>query len=745
MRNEFSSRLHDLSTGISNILDSRFSASTNIISKSQGWEGTSYTTDEVRTAVKNLGNPSDSLKSLPMGMSEMVKDTFRGVLAEFYLDCRNTPHDCSPSKWGVVPTSGQPRSRRKVIQQTTSTRRYLRAIGIITVQSITTTFLNAHKTELSDRPAPLLSTVTRTQLELSPNPDLLRLGVYLSFIQQGFAEFQAYPEHNLRVFNIINSDAPIVAACCSGDLPGIRELFASRKASPFDRVWGDRSLLDLVLNKFFMSARVPNISTEHEAFLNRLISVFSELVQYGLDPGQQRKNDDLFGSCPLVALASLQNYAKKDTTQVSDFARIVLSRSTQDPLASYSFSPATVNSFDRLAFRVELAGVDIPLYTLLQTQDEWPIQWTPVVQLRSKYCCKVQEDLPNIFALTSSFHAPLYDILCYDPDPFTTYRVLNSCRSLRDKLVIFSSLCQLMRKCDCSSIEYQSDISSFREKLEWKFTLCLQSCQSSGLDFQNPPYAFHNELRHFRIADSLHIINRALSNFGLARELVDDLLEAELYASLVLQLAKITQRGTALRRNSPLPVPLRYYDFDFEYGNLGWAEFCNVYYPLDLSVAVPDELQNYDKMTYLEPSPDKDSSTSLDSDCYWDDDDDDESDTWSDFQNALQYPWDYDDENFMETMFSEPLDADHQHDPQSPYQTIPEIDTHQVQMATLYAVVEERVAKSEEIVGFEVSRSNDSGEEEKNATEKVQTRYSAPDVIDERFDGITVAWNAFWT
>jgi hypothetical protein len=414
---------------------------------------------------------------------------------------------------------------------------------------------------------------------------------------------------------------------------------------------------------------------------------------------------------------------------IANLARIILSRSTQDPLFGFSF--ATINYFDYLAFKVQIGGLEIPLYTFLKTQDDWPITWTPVADLRTKFLTAIQSeaDLRPGFWVSeepNSRSYPLDELLCYDPNLSTMDRILDCYRSLEDKIRVFRNVCHILRTSQCGSIDYQNYIPRFQDKMVEKFVLCLHACQSSGLDLQNPPFEFHDVLRDFRVKNCLRIIHTALLRSGIARELIDDLLEAELYSSLAFQLANITHLiGISAPYRERFPAPLRYYNFRV-LAESDWTDFWD---------------SQYKTVTCLESSSDTESLTSLDSDS----DDCVESDTWSDIQERLQYPWDYDEENCLETLFGENLELDNQDITVWLENNTLGTDADQAQGPVLTAVTEAEVEKNKEIIGIEESRCDDQEEKEINARVIIHAQPSTPDIVDERLDGIAVAWNAFWT
>jgi hypothetical protein len=157
----------------------------------------------------------------------------------------------------------------------------------------------------------------------------------------------------------------IVKACTAGDLFTVRNLFASGRASPFDRIWGDRSLLDLILMQVISTASstLPPINSHQR--LQGLVATYAELVNCGLDPGTPRTNNDMYGLSPLSALANLRVTSTEHFSYIISLARIILAGSIHDPLLG-----AYV---EEIVWREQVAKFKTPLYQLLKTQEEWPI------------------------------------------------------------------------------------------------------------------------------------------------------------------------------------------------------------------------------------------------------------------------------------------------------------------------------------------------------------------------------------
>lgn len=75
-------------------------------------------------------------------------------------------------------------------------------------------------------------------------PDWLSRSVY---------EFMSAPAiagwtYSYRVYNVIHDDSEIITKIHDGDVVGVRQMFTSRKASPFDKVRGKESLLSVCIH-----------------------------------------------------------------------------------------------------------------------------------------------------------------------------------------------------------------------------------------------------------------------------------------------------------------------------------------------------------------------------------------------------------------------------------------------------------------------------------------------------------------
>lgn len=369
-KTEITSRLERLAIELDGVMTSNFTAFNTVISKAVGrFEETKYPEPILPPTDESLITNDDSLR-LPLGMSRVVRDVFRGVLAEFYVELN---YETTKDSTTVVAVSSQcsPSTTPRVAGQHITTRRYHRRIGIITVESITTTFWKSSKDGERDNGVIATSTVTQTRLWLHPNPALIRLGTYCCFVQNGYLSLNSAPTPRLRAYRSIASTDPIVKACRMGDLQTVRFLIDTGEASPFDRIWGDNSLLDLILLQF--------IQSDDATLTHKLLAVFEDLVKCGLDPGEPRLNEDIYGRSPLGALVLVATKDSQKTDDALRLARIILECSIHDPVSDINLSAAVV-------IQNETA-----MLALLDTQDKWPITWPTAEHIRATHLEQANE------------------------------------------------------------------------------------------------------------------------------------------------------------------------------------------------------------------------------------------------------------------------------------------------------------------------------------------------------------------
>ncbi|KAF7911008.1 uncharacterized protein EAF01_002516 [Botrytis porri] len=323
-KNDLFKKINDLCNAVNAISASEFTASTTIVSE---------TAVHVHEALYNASTTNKSSEKLKATSEGLRLLPFKPIL-------------------GTGP-------RREVVQQRILEKKNSRAIGILTVQSIITTFNESDTDAANIRSL----TVTQTNVELFPNPELLQLGIYCSIVEQGFAISSFAPEPALRVYNIINSNASIVNACISCNLAEVRELFINGHASPYDRLWAERSLLELTLRQIIEIFKHRSIPPQRG--IEGLLSVFEAMVHHGLDPGVPRIKEDRAGQSPLMTIAALSPTSKPDTELLLHLARTIIKNSTLAPLREHGL--------ENLDWQVQIDGFKRPVCNLSKTQELWPL------------------------------------------------------------------------------------------------------------------------------------------------------------------------------------------------------------------------------------------------------------------------------------------------------------------------------------------------------------------------------------
>jgi hypothetical protein len=538
---DLASRITDLSSAVNKILSSDFSAFRTTISQThnQLYE-VPHSVQKTCAAIENIGETSEGLRGLPLRMLQMVKDTFRGSLAEFQIETTQlrASREMADGRSAIhsekhVPISTGPtrQSSRKILSHYTNSRRYIRAIGIVTIHSITTTF----RDQDTHNGTSSTSTITQTHVDLFPNPEFIYMGVFCSFVQQGFATFPGKIEPNLRIYNVVDLSAPIIRACANGDLQTVQSLFAKGEASPFDRMWRDTSLLDLVMFRIVLCATggIPKM------LLPKLMTLFNELVELGLDPGSVKKIDQFSanGPLPLVLLSELLLKPHKRSGDVQrhliELGRIIINKSVQDPLLysdnTYSMTQST---------SVRVPPVVPEMLSILPTQLNWPTYIEPPSIYSIVACIATGENLHSyiayegsrIFHVCASVHGLDLDkaMLLFTLETLSLYqKIAVMCHINPDPVTNFEGLTSL----SLEEIEEQNT-----DHIVDRLSLCMESCIKSGMDPHEPPFQVYKIAQKFLVNNKRDLLWSVLLDVGLEEDEIDDFFEADKYAALVFEL-----------------------------------------------------------------------------------------------------------------------------------------------------------------------------------------------------------------
>ncbi|KAF7953652.1 uncharacterized protein EAE97_001051 [Botrytis byssoidea] len=354
----------------------------------------------------------------------------------------------------------------------------------------------------------------------SQNPELLQLGIYCSIVEQGFAISAFTPEPALRVYNRIDSNAPIVNACISGNLAEVGELFINGHASPYDRLWAERSLLDLILRQIIEIFKHRSIPPQRG--IEGLLSVFEELVYHGLDPGVPRIKEDRADQSPLMTIATLSPTSESDTESLLHLARIIIKNSTRAPLQEHGL--------ENLDWQVQIDGSKRPVYDLLKTQELWPLVWPSADEVWSSYRTHLARCIKKAADRDCNISRSCPGIFNYLHDNVHLKQIMNQL-NLYENILLFQDLVASIESSDMNTQFHRAIWAGFLEYFE-----------DSGVDFDNPSSFFtsilpgHLHKTQYNEKVYLNVIFHALVDYGFDEDFAADFVETDCYYSLAIQL-----------------------------------------------------------------------------------------------------------------------------------------------------------------------------------------------------------------
>ena len=189
-----------------------------------------------------------------------------------------------------------------------------------------------------------------------------------------------------RAWNFVNEDSPISGACKAGNLQEVVNLFQSRQASPFDRVWVDKhddyaSLLTLVAEGFwemmFKASKWSQICddwamSQVQPYLGQSLKLIKLLVGSGLNAGEVQ-----WGFCGKINFLNIGEFAAtwdlylmpSVLPYAEDYLRFVIDQSTINP-----FSNTERSDLRFLLWLHKHAPNKSPMTSMLLQQDKWLIE-----------------------------------------------------------------------------------------------------------------------------------------------------------------------------------------------------------------------------------------------------------------------------------------------------------------------------------------------------------------------------------
>ena len=363
------------------VLDSKFSATAKIVSAipDKIHEIDSAAVD-TRVAVEHLAKSiSEEMAHLPNSVNRMLEGTLRRVLQDFYDSSSRPPAYSELESQGSVnnnQVSPKPReistfngnSCRKVLKQKRGKRAIETWFGTVFVHS--TAITTQPVTDKLRVDAYVVATkTTQMSVDVVITPCLLRIGLFCSLIWKRMPKNQSGFDMKLRVYNNVDTSAPIIQACQAANLQEVQSLFAEGKASPYDRLGGKRSLLDIILEQMVLlpMRRDPEFALKK---IEDLYGLFKMIVNHGLDPGKIWTNQDKFGGSPLPFWALFSFYTPAEFLPIMlSTTRTIIEHSIQDPFSTADFT-------EWLRFLQSAASrTPLPVSQLIMNQEYWQAEW----------------------------------------------------------------------------------------------------------------------------------------------------------------------------------------------------------------------------------------------------------------------------------------------------------------------------------------------------------------------------------
>jgi hypothetical protein len=474
---------------------------------------------ETRNAVEDLSDMiSSKVDYLPIGFRHMVENTVRRVLLDFYggslsPPSKGTAASCplaeSPYSHSIrsdrkLSSSGDGVSKQIVLRRNSNQRTFQTWFGVVSVHSTSSKLMETTSAG-NIEPFPKVTTKsTRTTVTVSFSPCFIGFGIYCTVVRQAMGSAKPGLDMKMRLYNVVRKTSSIIQACEEGNIGKMQTLFATGQASPFDRLDGNMSLLDLVLLKMTALPMRKEPSKSLRAMKN-FCQMFSILVELGLDPGQlwtySKSN-----MAPLQYLTAFSYYASPESTPfLLDIARNIIQHSVQDPYNQADFTEV-------LRFQKYILGNRrSPIATLVMNPEHWDVnmRFTDRVYQSSK----LQDKNP---CFNTFFRAWLDNSV----DPNEAVETLTSIHFKVRDIVCNSTV---------------KGVAEAHDQHAYKHVI---ACLEAGIDplLESGGYSLVSCLRQ---SDQLHVLRSALEHLKWTKDQIYDLFEVDLFASLAYQLAHL--------------------------------------------------------------------------------------------------------------------------------------------------------------------------------------------------------------
>jgi len=453
-------------------------------------------------------------------LRRVIQDTHTHSLGSFKLPADySSIHDLKRSRELLINYKDP---ERKILKQKQGRIGIQTWFGVIFIHS---TMVKAQDTVTQNGLNIRLGTAKRIRMhvEVAITPCLLRVGLFCSIVWNKIPENRSAFDLKLRVYNSVDEASPIIQACREANLEQVQKLLTSGEASPFDRLRGKQSLLDIILEEMVLvpMRQKPDFALRK---LEKLYFLFKTITNQGLDPDQLWSYQDN-KSCgsPLPFLALFCFYTPPAFLPVMlNTTRTIIEHSVQDPFSTADFT-------ELLRFLQNATKrTPLPVSQLILHQDHWQPEW----EIKEKLTPFLKGQKPE-------------DLGPSDAGCFRTW--LRHGADRREVLMASrEGICSLS-----NAVSFGGLPDEIADRLNYSH---LVVCLEYGIDLQDERDG-PSILTLLREAGKLYLIRTALWYHSRTDNDITDLFEADLLSSLVFQLAHLERH---IFEGKNLPAELRF-------------------------------------------------------------------------------------------------------------------------------------------------------------------------------------------
>lgn len=522
------------------------------------------TKNVVETMSSNL---SGRLGLLNESFEVMLQATINSLRDQFIeeLNSKARPLNSSSSPCGQLPYTKahlcETRNNHIAVNSSQQLRRQVRYQRVYRVWFATITFTSKSTltSQAFNSSGNIFSNVQKDTsssiiINVRPRPWIALRGV-LGFIDREVKGTTALRyKTELRMYNIIPRDSPIVKACETGDIASAQKLFAIGQASPFDVAirsgrykpgyYDHSTLLDLAINSWLQtlrkieSSKYSDFISDKIKVLKRKFELLAFLVDCGLDPGE---NMSLLPCTVSVIMQSACSSPLAATSPIGDMLRCLVTCSTSNPFDFYQ-------GYEDNLF---LASMDVipEISSCMMGQESWPL---PEPFTENGYNPR------RTSYIVLSFTESAYNLL-RDPTGIHTRVIL--------KLIASTSNAETFLAGACLIILYQSQNLPDHESGAWDLAVRerLIACLELGMSPKDTYFEREISVAQFYLMKGKkQLLESALILIGWSQDTIDAMFDEEASALLVQALDSLrpviamSKAGSKLHCQSKYPSSSNY-------------------------------------------------------------------------------------------------------------------------------------------------------------------------------------------